>query len=247
MLKKLVKYGNSNALVLDKALLELLNIEEGSVVKLRTDGTSLIITAQHMVSQGKLTRTVTPQDTLQEAISQNLMQNYENADVYLDELRKVCVRYADITKKLYSPEITQKIQEIEQRFNGNRTNPEFLKEVHLLRSQHVPELEQMDYEIQQISQKYGGHKQYNGKFTNDVIAFKKVHEKYRHVLEQVIQLNENPEYIHESVLLAEKYQATKNSPEYIQEHANLITRHIPEYAAYQNEIKAVGESLNKEA
>lgn len=44
MLKKLVKYGNSNALVLDKAIMELLNMQEGSVVKFTTDGKSLIIT-----------------------------------------------------------------------------------------------------------------------------------------------------------------------------------------------------------
>lgn len=47
MLKKIVKFGNSNALVLDKAILELLNMGEGSVVKLKTDGKSLIITPQH--------------------------------------------------------------------------------------------------------------------------------------------------------------------------------------------------------
>jgi antitoxin component of MazEF toxin-antitoxin module len=45
MLKKLVKYGNSNALILDRAIMELLNMQEGSVVKFTTDGKSLIITA----------------------------------------------------------------------------------------------------------------------------------------------------------------------------------------------------------
>lgn len=44
MLKKLVKYGNSNALILDKAIMELLNMQEGSTVKFKTDGKSLIIT-----------------------------------------------------------------------------------------------------------------------------------------------------------------------------------------------------------
>ncbi len=43
MIKKLIRYGNSNALVLDKAILELLNIPEGSFVKLKTDGQSLIV------------------------------------------------------------------------------------------------------------------------------------------------------------------------------------------------------------
>lgn len=46
MLKKLIKYGNSTALVLDRAILELLNMKEGGVVKLKTDGTSLIITPE---------------------------------------------------------------------------------------------------------------------------------------------------------------------------------------------------------
>jgi antitoxin component of MazEF toxin-antitoxin module len=46
MLKKLIRYGNSTALVLDRAILELLNMKEGGVVKLKTDGTSLIITPE---------------------------------------------------------------------------------------------------------------------------------------------------------------------------------------------------------
>lgn len=44
MIKKLVKYGNSHALVLDKALLEILNISDTTQLKLSTDGKGLIIT-----------------------------------------------------------------------------------------------------------------------------------------------------------------------------------------------------------
>ncbi len=44
MLKKLAKYGNSTTLVIDKAILELLNMNESSIVKLKIDGPSLIIT-----------------------------------------------------------------------------------------------------------------------------------------------------------------------------------------------------------
>lgn len=44
MLKKLAKYGNSTTLVIDKAILELLNMDESSIVRLQTDGKSLIIT-----------------------------------------------------------------------------------------------------------------------------------------------------------------------------------------------------------
>ena len=49
MLKKLVKYGNSYALVIDRSIMELLDIQEGSAVKLKTDGRSLIVTPQSSV------------------------------------------------------------------------------------------------------------------------------------------------------------------------------------------------------
>lgn len=45
MLKKLVKFGNSNALVLDKTLMSLLSLKEDSLVKLRVEGEKLIISA----------------------------------------------------------------------------------------------------------------------------------------------------------------------------------------------------------
>ena len=80
MLKKLVKYGNSNALVLDKALLELLNITEGSVVKIKTDGTSLIVTPQNNGSQqGTIMPTITPQDALNNAVEQNSVGDRKNS------------------------------------------------------------------------------------------------------------------------------------------------------------------------
>ncbi len=46
MLKKLIKYGNSHAVVLDRTILALLNIDEGGVVKFRVEGDALIIKAQ---------------------------------------------------------------------------------------------------------------------------------------------------------------------------------------------------------
>lgn len=43
MIKKLVRYGNSQAIVLDRAILELLGIEEGGQVKLSVEGSTLIV------------------------------------------------------------------------------------------------------------------------------------------------------------------------------------------------------------
>jgi len=43
MLKKLTKHGNSLALVIDKGILELLNIDDQTPLEISTDGTLLLI------------------------------------------------------------------------------------------------------------------------------------------------------------------------------------------------------------
>lgn len=250
MLKKLVKYGNSSALVLDKALLELLNINEGGVVKIKTDGVSLIITPQHAVAQENVSKTVTPQEALHEVTQQGLTQHYgsaENGRAYIDELRAIYARYTGALKKLEVPTFQKEIQEVEKRFNGNKLDSEYVKAIKTLRQQYAPELVHMDHEVQVISQKYipAGYADQEGRSSlgGAILDFKKVHEKYKHVMHQVPQLDQNPDYVNEAVLLAEKYNATKNSPEYIKEHTELITKYIPEYRDYQNELKMVAESL----
>lgn len=44
MNKKLVQHGNSKALILDKPILKLLNIDEETILELKIEGNSLIIT-----------------------------------------------------------------------------------------------------------------------------------------------------------------------------------------------------------
>jgi antitoxin MazE len=43
MIKKLSKHGNSLALVIDRAILELLDIDEDTSLELSTDGESLVV------------------------------------------------------------------------------------------------------------------------------------------------------------------------------------------------------------
>ena len=43
MVKKLTKHGNSLAILIDKPILELLNMTEDTRINLRTDGTNIII------------------------------------------------------------------------------------------------------------------------------------------------------------------------------------------------------------
>lgn len=43
MIKKLTRHGNSRALVIDRAILELLKIDDDTSLEITTDGTRLII------------------------------------------------------------------------------------------------------------------------------------------------------------------------------------------------------------
>lgn len=43
MLKKLTRHGNSLALVIDKGVLELLNIDDQTLLEISTDGTLLLV------------------------------------------------------------------------------------------------------------------------------------------------------------------------------------------------------------
>jgi|SaaInlStandDraft_7_1057024.scaffolds.fasta_scaffold732662_1 antitoxin MazE len=52
MIKKLSKYGNSKALVIDKPILELLDINENTQLKITIDGKSLVITPVRKVKKG---------------------------------------------------------------------------------------------------------------------------------------------------------------------------------------------------
>ena len=51
MIKKLTAHGNSAALIIDKALLEILNIDMDTPLEIVTDGESLIISPVREVSR----------------------------------------------------------------------------------------------------------------------------------------------------------------------------------------------------
>lgn len=224
MLKKIVKYGNSSALVLDKALLELLNMEEGSVVKIKTDGVSLIITPQHALVQETISPTLTIEGTFNDAVKNCLAQSFggdsEKAALFQEELREIGDRYR---------------KSVEEK----KDNPEL----------QASALERMKQEMDALFKKYlsaNSQDLING----DVLKkeFEGIHKKYQHVLTAVSGLMETPEYIHEMALLGEKHQNTTDavhSNEYLKASAQLISKSIPEYATYQDELKKVGEKWNQ--
>jgi antitoxin component of MazEF toxin-antitoxin module len=53
MIKKLIQHGNSAALVIDKPIMEMLNITKETTFELSTDGKNLILSPQIKISQEK--------------------------------------------------------------------------------------------------------------------------------------------------------------------------------------------------
>ncbi|MCL2831851.1 MAG: AbrB/MazE/SpoVT family DNA-binding domain-containing protein [Treponema sp.] len=51
MIKKLIQHGNSAALILDKSILEMLNISSETTFELSTDGRNIILSPQNRQNQ----------------------------------------------------------------------------------------------------------------------------------------------------------------------------------------------------
>ncbi len=250
MLKKIVKYGNSCALVLDKALLELLDMREGSVVKIKTDGVSLFLTPQNMSVQESVFPTLTMEETFDHAIRLALEQSFgnsEKASAYQSAYREISGRYAALVKNgMEKPEMRDAIAAIQKCFANDKANPEYTKQIRQTYHQYIPELKDLHQEMEALAKKYSPQSGDESNTSFLIEEFRKVHEKYGHVMEAVALLNEDPEYIHEMMLLSEKYQGSKEasrSKEYFEAYAQIISKRIPEYEAYQQELKKVGEAM----
>ncbi len=172
MLKKLAKYGNSTTLVIDKAILELLNMNESSVVKLHTDGKSLIITPvpaeqaqEKKVSYEGMEGLIVANST-QKAASQH-KESYERY-AKLDEDVRVTMQkeFSDVFAKymvpsqkfhmeiMQSPEFVARMEELALQYDPAAQSEEYFKAFNALRNEFVPEMIGMDEELAVIAKKY---------------------------------------------------------------------------------------------
>lgn len=77
MKKKLSRYGNSLALIIDKAILELLHITEDTVLHLKTDGKELIITPEANENDKKQAKKkLISKDPKLQKIVEDIMEEY---------------------------------------------------------------------------------------------------------------------------------------------------------------------------
>lgn len=70
MIKKLIKHGNSTAIVLDKPILNILNISNDTELKISTDGVSIIITPVDKTAK----KTISEKEAVQKAFEEIMKQ-----------------------------------------------------------------------------------------------------------------------------------------------------------------------------
>lgn len=172
MLKKLAKYGNSTTLVIDKAILELLNMDESSIVKLHTDGKSLIITPVINTEKDKISSS--PEETANSALNNIrtvMAKNFQNMPEEMKtkaanppaelekELKEAFTRHMPITREILkgvesNEEYAEALKALEKQFDPKTHPKEYTEGFLKIRYEFYPALAEMDNEIKAITEKY---------------------------------------------------------------------------------------------
>ena len=237
MLKKLVRYGNSNALVLDKAILELLNIAEGSIVKISTDGHSIILTPHKEAVTLPVNETVTSMEALRLANIKESMKYYKNLNPDVRKnLEKEMLALMDNRDALMISLISNEAYKKDMDLSKIACGIDFAKfsEAHkALMEKYVPELAEYPKAMLEFDKKcrrLAGMEQPDDlteKQKQMNKAFEELFAKHKDVqMEFGIAMNSS-EYQHRAQLLTEKYQGDQSSQEFVQEMRNLIYEFCP--------------------
>lgn len=166
MLKKLAKYGNSTTLVIDKAILELLNMDESSIVKLQTDGKSLIITPASTLDKDKVS--YASDEALHAAIQAELAKHLEKKSIAKTEqlMPKMQEDFREVFQKnkaammkfseniALNKDFQEAFAALSQKYDPITQSEDYLKEIQRLKLQFFPEVRELDKEITEIAQKY---------------------------------------------------------------------------------------------
>lgn len=249
MLKKLVKYGNSNAIILDKAILELLDISEGAILKIKTDGKSLIITPHQTTVNAQVSPTFTHEQALAEASVNEWLKKYPNIEKDKKELiLKEFNESKKFSENLYKNEFyIAEFTLLRKKYEDNLTSSKYIQEAKQLRYKYSPEIEKFENNLRNFEAAYqleNSTAKTNPELNEEQMKemhedFAKVFSKNKHIQEQAGKIFDNPDYQHEMQLLAEKYKDNKDSKEYLEATQQLMCKFIPGYDQLLEDIKAV--------
>jgi len=240
MLKKLVKYGNSNALVLDKAILELLEIEEGSLVKIKTDGKAIIITAhQASTTQEKITPIITHNEVLTEAIAKEMFKQNKYVDKTQKELYEQEWSLYQQQLKDNTANAEKQAQAITHEYPDTTSDEYQAKMSGLTNTIHAKSQNVLE-KIIDLPAKHGLPYLTKKQIADMQADFAEHFKKHTATQAKVAQIINNPEYMHELQLLSEKYtNYNGDSTEYIKATREVLYKYIPEMRQADAEMTAI--------
>jgi antitoxin component of MazEF toxin-antitoxin module len=254
MLKKLVRYGNSNALVLDKAILELLNIAEGSVVKISTDGKSIILTP-HQPAVQTVIETVTSNDAMHLAGIRGSIAYYKDFDPATQkalekEISDIMNHHCEMIMKLNSNPAFQAEAIALETACGTDTI-KFAQMRKSLMEKYNPELAEHPKKIADFDKKcrllagkepiadMEQQQKDMGKEFQDVFA------KHKDIQMACGLMMQSPEYVHRAQLLTEMFQDNQGSIEFIEAMKKLMYEFCPEMELLHKDLEAIGKKYNQ--
>ncbi len=254
MLKKLVRYGNSNALVLDKAILELLNIAEGSVVKISTDGKSIILTPYQSVTP-IVQETMTSADALRVAQVQESMKVYKNLSeeqksLFGKELLILTKKHAELMMSLgYHEQLQKKLADARVACAGDQAA--FLEQYKILIAKYVPEIPALQEKMLAIYEEcriLSGDQPIQKLQSQHMQMEKDMAEVFaKHKATQTAAGNfmNSSEYQHRAQLITEKYQGNQNSVEFMTEIKQLMYEFCPEMKQLHQDLEVIAQKYNQ--
>ncbi|MBP6892081.1 AbrB/MazE/SpoVT family DNA-binding domain-containing protein [Candidatus Babeliales bacterium] len=253
MLKKLVRYGNSNALVLDKAILELLNIAEGSVVKISTDGKSIILTPYQSITP-MVQETVTSAEAMRFAQVQESIKVYKNLSeeqksFFTAELLALTKKHAELMMSLgYHEQLQKELQDAKIACAGDQIA--FMERYKNLIAKHVPEISALQEKILAIHNQcrvLSGDQSIQNVQNQQLTIEKHMAEIFaKHKATQVLFGNvmNSEEYQHRAQLIAEKYQNNQKSSEFMKEMKQLMYEFCPEMEQLHQDLEVVAQKYD---
>ena len=250
MLKKLVKYGNSNALILDKAILELLNIEEGATIKLKTDGKSIIITPHTKAISEKVSETFTHNQAnieayVKESLKKHLNINEDVRKTLEKELQNLIKKHQELHAQLtQNSDFFEEVAQIKNKLDAS--SPEYVEAYKALRTKYSPELVNLEKVIADFESKHKLNEKLSEKQQKAMEKEFRAHFKKYHNIQMIYgELLNNPKYQHEAQLIAEKYNSDKESLDYLTAMDELTDKYNPEIKKSREAIKVISKKYSK--
>jgi antitoxin component of MazEF toxin-antitoxin module len=228
MIKKLVKYGNSTALVLDKAILELLGMTEGSSVKISTDGKSLIIAPLVEVTENELiniqpfveVKTIkNPDATIAEVMKEMHGITDPMKQKAQCQMGMICMQRSTILRRLYANDSF--LQELATK---HKTDIQGICE---LMYKHEPELKGIDAQLLEAQAILDPNKNALKCLEEANRAFEFFYTKGSEYFGSFAAAQNNPEYRHELALITEEYERTQDKNAYMAAYKELMQRYMP--------------------